>query len=164
MARYSATFSSVTVAALADTVAATNATYPGSLRNGSATMQTKINEIYIGGESGASNPCSMILARSSTLSVGALSVGNNALMDFNSTAPGTLASWGNTAATSGAQRSSTLYSLGLSVNAYGGIARWQARYGEEITTFGNTAPGGEVLLSSKTGTGQFSGHMIYELV
>jgi hypothetical protein len=164
MARYSATFSAITLAALADTVAAVNGSYPGSLRNGGATVQTKINEVYIGGESGASNPCQLILARASTLSVGALSVGNNALMDFNSTAPGTTASWGSTAATSGAQRSSTLYLLQPSLNTFGGIARWQARYGEEITTFGNTATGGEVLLSSKVGTGQVSGHMIYELV
>jgi hypothetical protein len=164
MARYSATFSQVTVAALADTVAATNGTYPGSLRSGGATLMYRINEVYIGGEGGSSNPCSMILARASTISVGALSVGNNGLLDFNATAPGTVPSWGNTAATSGAQRSSTLYLLNPSVNAFGGIARWQARVGEEITGFGNTATGAEVLLSSKTGTGQVSGHLIYEIV
>lgn len=164
MARYSATFSAVTLAALNDTVAATNATYPGSLRSGGATLQFKVNEVYIGGENGASNPCQIILARASTISVGALSVGNNALMDFNATAPGTVPSWGNTAATSGAQRSSTLYLLQPSLNGYGGIARWQARYGEEISSFGNTATGAELLLSCKVGTGQVSGHMIYEVV
>jgi len=164
MARYSSSWSTVTCAALADTVAATNATYPGSLRSGGATLMYRINEVYIGGEDTASTPTSMILARASTISVGALSVGNTALMDFNSTAPGTVPSWGNTAATSGAQRSSTLYLLQLSLNTYGGISRWQARYGEEITGFGNTATGAEVLLSSKTGTGKSSGHMIYEVV
>src|SRR6266404_4259728 len=128
MARYTATWSAVTAAALADTVAATNATYPGSLRSGGATLGYRINEVYIGGEDTASTPTQMILARASTISVGALSVGNNALSDFNSTAPGTVPSWGNTAATSGAQRSSTLYLLQPSLNTYGGIARWQARY------------------------------------
>jgi len=164
MARYSATWSAVTAAALADTVAATNATYPGSLRSGGATLQFKINEVYIGGEDTASTPTQMILARASTISVGALSVGNNALTDFNSTAPGTVPSWGNTAATSGAQRSATLYLLQPSLNTFGGIARWQARYGEEITGFGNTASGAEVLLSSKAGAGKTSGHILYEVV
>ena len=164
MARYSATWSAVTSAALADTSAAVNAAYPGSLRSAGATLQFKINEVYIGGEDTASTPTQMILARSSTLSVGALSVGNTATMDFNVTPPGTLPTWGNTAATSGAQRSSTLYLLQLSLNTFGGIARWQARYGEEITCFGNTASGAEVLLSSKVGAGKSSGHMIYEVV
>jgi hypothetical protein len=165
MARYSATWSAVTAAALADAAAAVNAAYPGSLRSGGVTLQFKINEVSISGEEAStSNPTQLILARSSTLSVGALSVGNNALLDFNATAPGTVASWGNTAATSGAQRSSTLYLLETSLNAYGGIYRWQARYGEEITGFGNAAAGAEVLLSAKAGTGKTSGHMLYEVV
>jgi|SRR5208282_1478624 len=164
MARYSATYSAVTLQALADTVAAVNGSYPGSLRSAGSTLEFKVNEVYVGGESGASNPCQIILARSSTLSVGALSVGNSAVLDFNATAPGTLVNWGNTAATSGAQRSSTLYLLQLSLNTYGGISRWQARYGEEIASFGNTATGAEMLLSCKVGTGQVSGHVIYEIV
>jgi hypothetical protein len=164
MARYSATWSAITAVAVADTVAFTAGQAPGFLRMGGATNMGKINEVYIGGESGASNPTQMILARTSTISVGALSVGNNALLDFNATAPGTTASFGSTAATTFPQRSSTLYLLQLSLNAFGGIARWQARYGEEIVLFGNTASGGEVCLSSKAGTGQSSGHIIYEVV
>jgi hypothetical protein len=165
MARYSAAWSNVTSAALADTVAATNAAYPGSLRGGGASVLGRINEVYIGGmETASSNATDMILARASTVSVGALSVGTNALVDVQATAPGTVFSWGNTAATSGAQRSSTLYLLGLALNAYGGISRWQARVGEEITVFGNANNAGEVLLSPKTGTGKTSGHLIYEVV
>jgi hypothetical protein len=164
MARYTATWSAVTAAALADTSAAVNAAYPGSLRGGGASVLGKINEVYIGGEDTASTPTQMILARASTVSVGALSVGNNALVDVQSTAPGTIFSWGNTAATSGAQRAATLYLLQPSLNTFGGIARWQARYGEEITVFGNAANAGEVLLSSKVGAGKTSGHMIYEVV
>jgi hypothetical protein len=80
------------------------------------------------------------------------------------TAPATAPSWGSTAATTFPQRSSTLYLLNLSLNTYGGIARWQARYGEEITSYGNTASGGEVILSSKAGTGKSSGHIIFEAV
>lgn len=164
MARYSATWTTITAAAVADTVAFTAGQAPGFLRSGAATMQLKVNEVYIGGEDTASTPTTMIVARTSTISVGALSVGNNALMDATATAPGTTAAWGSTAATTFPQRSSTLYLLDLSLNTYGGISRWQARYGEEITIYGNTASLGEICISSKTGTGKTSGHVIYEVV
>lgn len=165
MARHAATWSQITAAAVNDTTTFTAGQAPGFLRSGASTMQLKINEVYIGGlENSASNRTEMILARTSTISVGALSVGNNALVDFTSTAPGTTASWGSTAATTFPQRSSTLYLLNLSMNAYGGIARWQARVGEEIGVYGNTASGGEVCLSSKLGTGVTSGHILYEVV
>lgn len=164
MAGYSAGWQSVTAAALADTTAATNATYPGTLRGGGATVLAKINEVYMAGEDAASNPTAFSLARASTVSVGALSVGTNALKDVLSTAPGTTFSFGNTAATSGPQRSATLYLLSLGFNTYGGITRWQARMGEELTVYGNAANAGEVILSAKTGTGKTSGHIIYEQV
>lgn len=164
MARYSATWSTITAAQVADTTTFTAGQAPGFLRCGGATQMHKINEVYIGGEDTASTPTSMILARTSTISVGALSVGNLALQDFVGTAPATAPSWGSTAATTFPQRSSTLYLLQLSLNTYGGIARWQARYGEEITSYGNTASGGEVILSSKTGTGKTSGHILFEAV
>ena len=164
MARYNAGYSGITCVAVADTVAFTAGQLPGFLRCGGATQQHKINEVYIGGEDTASTPTQMILARTSTISVGALSVGNLALSDFNATAPGTAPAWGSTAATTFGQRSSTLYLLQLSLNTYGGIARWQARYGEEIAAFGNTAAGGEVCLSSKVGAGKSSGHILFEAV
>jgi len=164
MARYSAAWAGITAAALADTVAATNGTYPGSLRGGGASVLGKINEVYIGGEDTASTPTQMVLGRASTVSVGALSVGTNAPTDVQATAPGTIFSWGSTAATSGAQRSSTLTLLQPSLNTFGGIARWQARYGEELTVFGNANNAGEVLLSSRVGTGKTSGHILYEVV
>ena len=164
MARYAAGWSTITCAAVADTVAFTVGNHCGELRSGGATQQLKINEVYIGGEDTASTPTSMILARTSTISVGALSVGTLALTDFVSTAPGTVPSWGSTSATSYGQRSATLYLLQLSLNTYGGIARWQARYGEELTVYGNTASGGEVCMSSKTGAGKTSGHILLEVV
>lgn len=164
MARYSATWSAVTAAALADTTGSTDATYPGSLRGAGASVLSKINEVYLGGEDSASNPTQFILARTSTISTGALTVGNNALVDVQSTAPGTIMNWGNTVATTKPQRSATLYLLQPSFNTFGGISRWQARYGEEITVFGNAANAGEVLLSAKVGTGKTSGHILYEVV
>jgi hypothetical protein len=164
MAKYTAGWSSITAAAVADTTTFTAGQAPGFLRCGGATQMHKINEVYIGGLDTASTPTEMILARTSTISVGALSVGTLALQDFVSTAPGTAPAWGSTAATTFPQRSSTLYLLNLPLNTYGGIARWQARYGEEITSYGNTASGGEVALASKAGTGKTSGHIIFEAV
>lgn len=164
MARYSATWTGITAAAVADTTTFTAGQAPGFLRSGAATQMLRVNEVYIGGEDTASTPTQMIFARTSTISVGALSVGNNALVDATATAPGTTAAWGSTAATTFPQRSATLYLLDLSLNTFGGIARWQARYGEEITAYGNTASLGELCLSSKSGTGKTSGHILYEVV
>lgn len=164
MARYSAGFTTITAAAVADTTTFTAGQAYGFLRCGGATQMHKINEVYIGGEDTASTPTTAILARTSTISVGALSVGTLALQDALSTAPGTAPSWGSTAATTFPQRSSTLYLLNLSLNTYGGISRWQARYGEELTSYGSTASLGEVCLSSKTGAGKASGHILFEAV
>jgi hypothetical protein len=166
MARYSASWSAITATAVADTTTFTAGQAPGFLRSG-ANQYNKINEVYIGGEDTASTATSMILARSSTLSVGALSVGNLALLDAIGLAPATTPNWGSTAATTFPQRSATAYLLNLSLNTFGGIARWQARYGEEITLLGvatPAAPAAEVVLSSKTGAGKTSGHIIFETV
>lgn len=169
MARYSASFSQITCTAFADGASHTTGAYPGSLRQG-ATTYTKINEVYVGGESSASTPTTLVLARGSLLSVGALSNGGLALLDALAVAPGTLPNWGSTAATTYPQRAtaaSGAYLLDLSLNTYGGIARWQARYGEEITVFGASTPAvpaAEVILSSKSGAGIMSGHILFEQV
>jgi len=166
MARYVGSWTSITAAAVADTTAFTAGQAPGFLRAG-ASQQLKVNEVYVGGEDTASTPTTMIVARTSTLSVGALSVGNLALMDAIAVAPGTAPNWGSTAATTFPQRSATAYLLDLSLNTFGGIARWQARYGEEIGILGvatPAAPAAEICISSKTGTGKSSGHIIFEAV
>lgn len=166
MARYSATWTSITPTATADTVALVDSTYPMILQGGSATMRLNINEVYIGGEAAASSsPTIMVLGRDSTVAV-TVTAGTtrNALLDGSATAPATLATVGHVATTK-PQRSATLHLLHLSFNAYGGISRWQARYGEEISVVGNTASLGEVSLSAFTGgtTGATSGHVLYEL-
>jgi hypothetical protein len=54
--------------------------------------------------------------------------------------------------------------LNLSFNAFGGIVRWVAAPGEEISTVGNTQPLGEVSLSAFTGgtAGLMGAHVVYE--
>lgn len=162
--RYSYAFTTVTMVAVADNANFTDAGYAGFLQGGSSTMQLKISEVYMGGEDTASTPSTMTLGRDSTVGATGISGGFNAALDGSGTAPGTIAVFGNTTTTK-SKRSTTLGRLlGLSMNSYGGISRWQARYGEEITTVGNTASLGEVSLSSITGTPKLSGHILYELV
>lgn len=165
MARYSLTYGSITPTAFADATNMTDSLYPTFLQGGSATMRLNINEVYIGGEAAASSsPSIMVLARDSTVAAAGIAGNRNALTDGSSVAPGTLAVFGNVATTK-PQRSATLHLLHLSLNAYGCISRWQARYGEEISLVGNTASLGEVSLSAFTGgtPGAMSGHILYEL-
>ncbi|TXH48521.1 MAG: hypothetical protein E6Q97_24660 [Desulfurellales bacterium] len=165
MARYSLSWTSVTPTAVADTTNFADGAYPTFLQGGSATMQLAISELFMGGEaSSTSSPTVMVLARDSTVAATGISGNRNALLDAGSTAPGTVAVFGNTSTTK-PQRSSTLHLLKLSFNAYGGLVRWQARHGEEITVVGASASLGEVSLSAFTGgtPGAQSGHILYEV-
>lgn len=166
MARYSLAYTTKTMVAVADGSSMTSNGYAVFLQGGSGTMQCRVNEVYIGGEDTASTPTTMTFGRDSTVGVTAITTASNfnAALDASSVAPGTLIVFGS-GATTNPSRSTTLgHLLDLSLNTFGGIARWQARYGEEITTIGNTASLGEVSLSSVTGTGKISGHILYELV
>lgn len=163
MARYSLGYQTKTMTAVADAANMTDNGYATFLQGGSSTMQLRINEVYIGGESTSSTATTMVLGRDSTVAATGISGNFNAAMDGSAVAPGTLAVFGSVSTTK-PQRSATLHLLQLSLNTFGGIARWQARYGEEITTVGNTASLGEVSLSSVTGAGIISGHVLYELV
>ena len=166
MALYSLSWTSITPVAVADATNFTDSQYACILQGGSSTMRLGINEVYIGGEAASpSSPTIMVLARDSTVAATVTAAPcRNAALDGSAVAPGTLAVFGHISTTK-PQRSATLHLLHLSFNAYGGIARWQARHGEEITVVGNTASLGEVSLSAFTGgtPGATSGHILYEL-
>jgi hypothetical protein len=144
MARYSLSFHAITPTATADTTNLVDSTYPFLLQGGNSTQRLNISEIYMGGE--------------------AASTSSPTLTDGSATAPGTVAIFGHIATTK-PQRSATLHLLALSFNAYGGIVRWVARPGEELSVVGNTASLGEVSLSAFTGgtPGAISGHCVYEV-
>lgn len=166
MARYSLAYTSKVMVAVADGSTMTSNGYAVFLQGGSATMQLKVNEVYIGGEDTASTPTTMAFGRDQVVAVTAITATNNfnALLDATATAPGTLATFGS-GATTNPTRSTTLGRLlGPSLNTFGGISRWQARQGEEIGIITLTQPLGECSLSSVTGTGKISGHILYELV
>ena len=164
MARYAANFVGVTPVATADTADLPDAGSAGVLQGGTSTQRLKIDEVSISGEApSASTVNRMVLARDSTVATGAFTVGRLALTDASATAPATVPLFGNTFATVQPQRSSTLYLLMPTLNTFGGIYRWQARQGEELITLGNTASLGEVSLSSISGTGVVSGHILFEV-
>ena len=166
MARYVLTQQSAATVATGDTVALTTLKY-WALGGNSATMQLKINEVQVGGEASSAAVQVLVLGRDTTAAATSLtSVGlTNALMEATATAPGTLALFSNSSTTF-PQRSATAHLLQHSFNAFGGLVRWQARQGEEITVIGNTQPLGEVSYSGFTGTvaSVVSSHCIYELV
>ena len=164
MARYSLASQSVTVTAVGDTAAVTDNGYPFFLQGGSSTMQLRINEVQAGGESTSSAVAIMVFGRDSTVAATGISGCTNAALDGSAVAPGTLAVFGRVSTTK-AQRSATLgHLIQHSFNAFGGLVRWQARQGEEITVVGNTASLGEVSYTAHTGSsGIVSAHCIYEL-
>lgn len=167
MARYSYSVTSITPTATGDTTNLVDSTYLGYIQGGNSTQRVNVAEIYMGGEAASSSsPSIMVFARDSTVMSGTAGGGRFAATDGSATAPGTLPVTGNTAATTKPQRSSTLHLLHLSYNAYGGIVRWVARPGEEISIVGNAASLGEASLSAFTGgtTGAMSAHIIVEVV
>lgn len=142
-----------------------NNTYGGAIQGGSSTQRVVISEVYLGGQAVASAPSIMTLARDST--VGATLTGLTASTQTNAVLEGSAAQTFTTvffAATTAPQRSTTLHLLNLSFNAFGGLVRWQAAPGNEISIVGNTASLGEVSLSAYTGgtTGLMGSHIIYE--
>jgi hypothetical protein len=163
MAKYALTWQSTTHVAVADTANYTDAGYSFFLQGGSATMRLVVSELYIGGEDTASTVNTAVFSRDSTVAATAISGNKNAVLDASNTAPGTVAVFGNTSTTK-PQRSSTLHLLQLSFNSFGGVVRWVAAPGNEITIVTATQPLGEASLSNVTGTGKTSGHCIYEVV
>lgn len=163
MAKYSLTWQTITAVAVADNTNYTDAGYPFFLQGGSATMRLSVSELYIGGEDTASIANTTVFGRDNTVGATAISGCMNAVLDASNTAPGTLAVFGNTTTTK-PKRSTTLHLLQLSMNSFGGVVRWVAAPGSEISVVTATQPLGEASLSNVTGTGKTSGHCIYEIV
>lgn len=165
MAKRVVSITTQTPTATADATNLVDATYPFLVQGGSATQRINILEVYMGGQAGSSAPSIMVLSRDSTVAVtNSNGTGqNDAAMDASTAALAAPALTGNTNTTK-PQRSTTLHLLNLSFNAFGGIVRWVAAPGEEITTIGNTASLGEVSLSAFTGgtTGLMGAHLVYE--
>ena len=165
MAKRITSITTITPTAVADTTNITDASYPFLLQGGTSTQRINVLELYSGGQAGASSPMIMVLSRDSTVAAtNSYGTGQmDAALDAATAALAAAPLSGNTNGTK-PQRSSTLHLLNLSFNAFGGIVRWVAAPGEEISLVGNTASLGEVSYSAFTGgtMGAIGAHMIYE--
>ena len=166
MAKRSHSVRTDTPTATADDTALANDTYMGCLLGGSTTQITNILEIYMGGQAGASAPSIMVFGFNDivpvTLVLGVES--EDAPLHAATVALAAPVVVGVSAGTP-PQRSSTLGAvLSLSFNAFGGIVRWLAAPGEEVTMVGYALDLGTMSLSAFTGgtTGLMSSHIIYE--
>jgi hypothetical protein len=166
MARYTLTSQSAsTGSGSADAATITGCVF--FLGANASTMQARVNEVQSGGEATSGAVQILILARDSTNAATPTQTNtSNVLMDVFATAPGTtmVSTSGRTATTLPTRSANHL--LQHSYNAYGGLVRWQARQGEEITIGTASAPNSEISYSSFTGnaTASVSAHCIYELV
>lgn len=164
MAKRSLMKTTFTPTATADTTALASGTYCGLIQGGSATQRVNVIEGMVTGQAGASAPTIMVLSRDSTVGVTVTAGGcTDASLDASTAALAAPTVVGDTAATP-PQRSSTLHLLNWAFNAWGGVIRWVAAPGEEISIIGNTASLGEVSLSAFTGgtPGLLGSHLVYE--
>lgn len=168
MAKWTYASSTWTPTAVADNASMTGAGYM-ALQGGTSTQRMDVQEVYMGGQAGASAPTFMVLARDST--VGATLSIANAGSGTGPLDPATAALAAppvgfDTASTEPkrAVPSTTGARLQLSFNAFGGIVRWVAPPGGEFRMLGNAASFGEVSLSAFTGgtPGLLGAHIIFE--
>ncbi len=153
----------------ADTSALANATYQ-ALKGGSSTQLIGISEIMVmgAGTAAATGYMFMQLARVTTVetTATALASPNSDGPKRASTAALAAPPVSFVAASAGPQRSASTSDakLDLTINALGGIVRWQVPKGEEFGLIGNTQPLGEVVLSQFTGgnSNAISSHLVYE--
>ncbi len=157
-----------TLTATADTTNLVDSTYPIAIQGTQTTQQIKITEVFMGGQSTSSAPTYTVLSFDSQIATGSLTKDatlNDTLMNGGGTAlvSGSVPTVFNKAATNKPQRDTAKHLMPLSFNAFGGLVRWQAAPGEEITMVGVTASYGEVSLSAFTaGAGIISAHIIFE--
>jgi hypothetical protein len=141
-----------------------------SLDPGSASQLIQVQEIYVGGLSGASALQNLQFRRTGTAGTG----GATALASPNSDGPlNSFAAAISTAPIAAVAyvtnqpiptNTTTLARLNLAMNAFGGIVRWVAAPGEEFWMVG-TGANQAATLSNNTNsvTGTVSSHIIYEL-
>lgn len=157
----------LTPAATGDTTNLVDNTYHGVLQGGSASQKVTILEVMQTGQAGASTPTLQVLSRDSQVGTGGVSKGTGVTDSNLDSASAALAApvlAGNQFATNKPQRGVNDHLLNLAFNAFGGIVRWVAAPGEEITIAGQSALSGEVSLSAFTGgtPGLMGSHIIYE--
>lgn len=124
-----------------------------------STSTLRITEVFIGGEATSSTVNRMSLRRCST----------NASTPVTTLLPAPLnplsqacASQFYTTATTGPTIASTNHLMNLAFNAFGGVIRVVPAPGEEVWATASTAPNGEIVLDSISGTGVVSTEVVFE--
>ena len=168
MAKRIANNVTMTPTATADATNLVDSQYPMAILGGAAGQITNIIEVYLGGQAGASTPTFILLSRDSQFATGSLTKDatlSDAAMIQSTTALASVPTVFSKAATNKPQRDAAQHLLNLSFNAFGGIVRWVAAPGEEISIVGNaTASASEASLSAFTGgtAGLMGSHMVFE--
>ena len=173
MARYSTSWTSLTMTAVGDSTAmgANNYCAIGNISTAAASTTIRVSEVYIGGEAAsASTPATIVVARHSTNANGPSNLGagiRQTLTDAGSAGVPTtsLPNSFSSATTANPSRSSSAHLLHLSFNAYGGIVRWVASPDQMISLVGTAVPLSEMSISAITAATApvTSGHFLYEV-
>jgi hypothetical protein len=164
--RLTAAIPTWTPIAVADTIAMTTLGFH-NIQGGVSTQRSELREVYIGGQAGASSPTFFLVGRVSTVGGATLTATRLAPHDPSSVLIANPPVPYQTTSGAFPQRSATLGALlNLSMNAFGGIVRWQNGPDEIISILGVAQPTGEISLNAFTGgtPGLVGSHFIIETV
>ena len=157
MAQYAHSAGGWTPVAHADgATALANASYQALRTTAASTL--RVIEVMVSGEATSSTVNRMALRR---LSTNGATPTNQVPAALNPLSAASV-SQGYVAATTGPTIASTVHLLHLALNTFGGVVRWVAAPGEEVYATASTAPTGEIVLDSISGTGVVSTHMLFE--
>lgn len=158
MAKYTSALAGWTPVAHADGASSlANASYQAVRTTSASTIS--IVEVMIGGEATTSTVNRMSLRRLSTNG----STPTDVAPGKNNPLSAAAVHQGYSAATTGGTIASTAHLLNVAMNVFGGIYRWSvASWQDGFFAGAATAPNGEIVLDSISGTGVVSTHMIAE--
>lgn len=133
-----------------------NASYHAWRTTTASTL--RVTEMFIGGEATSSTVNRMAARRLSTNATTPTDQVPAALNPLS----GASVSQFYTAASTGPTIASTVHLMNFAFNTFGGIIRWVAHPGEEIYFTAQTAPNGQGVLDSISGTGVVSTSVQFE--
>lgn len=157
MARYATSAAGWTPVNHADGASSlADASYSAWRTTTASTIQ--VNEVTISGEATSSTVNRMAVRRLSTNASTPTDVAPGKLNPLSAAA----VTQGYRAATTGPTIASTDHLLHCGINAFGGIYRWVAAPGSELWFTAQTAPSGQGVLDSISGTGVVSTTVLFE--
>ena len=160
MAKYAIGARGLAVTAAADGTTLVDNNYH-ALRVVTVNRVARIEEVYIAGEAGASTVVRMVMRRHAT---NAAPGGGDTVPNPMNPISAAADSRGfiSTATTDPALAAAPSDILNLALNIFGGIVRWQAGPEEFLYIVSTATPNAQVSLSSVSGSGTITDHMIFE--